>query len=145
MCSAWYRAGDASRVRRSIRRKNRTQHCTAVLFQCRRVWFRRASKQQFNNEGHTPPIPTSRDPCGKRQVPSTFADDEHVLAAGIDPNIVHQPDITFDKFIAMKNDVIKDHGDMHVNFKESGSHDDMFSFCKGEWSSDVSGGRSKGK
>ena len=56
-----------------------------------------------------------------------------MLAAGIDPNIVHQPDITFDKFIAMKNDIIKDHGDMHVNLKKSGSHD-MFSFCKGEWS-----------
>ena len=51
-----------------------------------------------------------------------------MLAAGIDPNIVHQPDITFGKFIAMKNEIIKDHGDMHVNFKKSGSHDEMFSF-----------------
>ena len=57
-----------------------------------------------------------------------------MLAAGIDPNIVHQPDITFDKFIAMNNEIIKDYGDMHVNFKKSGSHDEMFSFCKGEWS-----------
>ena len=46
-----------------------------------------------NNEGHTPPIATSRDSCGNLQVPSTFADDERMLAAGIDPNIVHQPDI----------------------------------------------------
>ena len=41
---------------------------------------------------------------------------------------------SFDEFIAMKNEIINDHGDMHVNFKKSGSHDEMFSFCKGEWS-----------
>ena len=90
--------------------------------------------QANNYEGHTSPIPTSRYSCGNLQVPSTFADYEYVLDASIDPNIVHQPDITFDKFIAMNNEIIKDYGDMHVNFKKSGSHDEMFSFCKSECS-----------
>lgn len=67
------------------------------------------------------------------QVPSTFADDEHVMAAGIDPTVVHQPDITYDKFIAMKNDVVKDHGDMYANLKKSGHNEEMYQFCKGEF------------
>lgn len=67
------------------------------------------------------------------QVPFSFADDDHVVAAGIDPSIVHQVDITFDKYIAMKNEIIKDHGDMYCNFKRSGSHGEMYQFCQGEW------------
>lgn len=78
-------------------------------------------------------FPTLRGSCETYQVPCTFADDEHVMAAGIDPNIVHQPDITFEKFIAMKNDLIKEHGDMYVNFKKSGSNGEMYQFCKGEF------------
>lgn len=66
------------------------------------------------------------------QVPCTFADDEHVFAAGIDPNIVHQPDISYEKFLSMKADLVKDHGDMYVNFKKSGNNEEMHSFCKGK-------------
>ncbi|CAB1098193.1 unnamed protein product [Ectocarpus sp. CCAP 1310/34] len=65
------------------------------------------------------------------QVPSTFADDDRVMAAGIDPNVVHQPDISYDKFMTMKNDLVKDHGDMYGNFKKSGSMGEMYEFCKG--------------
>ncbi|CAB1101411.1 unnamed protein product [Ectocarpus sp. CCAP 1310/34] len=63
-------------------------------------------------------------------VPFTFADNDRVLAACVDPNVVHQPNITFDKFTTMKNEIIKDHGDMYVNFKKSGHHEEMYSFCK---------------
>lgn len=66
-------------------------------------------------------------------MPFTFADDDRVLAAGVNPNVVHQPNITFDKFSTMKNELIKDHGDMYVNFKKSGHHEEMYSFCKGKW------------
>eukprot|EP00903_Cladosiphon_okamuranus_P005773 g5721.t1 len=65
------------------------------------------------------------------KVVSSFADDVNIVGAGIDPNVVHQPDITFQKFTTMRNDILKDHGDMYVNFKKSGSNGEMYSFCKG--------------
>lgn len=67
------------------------------------------------------------------QVPSTFGDDPQVMANGIDPSIVHQPDMSYEKFITMKNDIVKDHGDMYYKFKQSGSHGEMYSFCNGEF------------
>ncbi|CAB1104271.1 unnamed protein product [Ectocarpus sp. CCAP 1310/34] len=42
-----------------------------------------------------------------------------------------KPNITFDKFTTMKNEIIKDLGDMYVNVNKSGHHEEMYSFCKG--------------
>ncbi|CAB1104220.1 unnamed protein product [Ectocarpus sp. CCAP 1310/34] len=66
----------------------------------------------------------------KFKVPSSFADDSNIFGAGINPNVVHQPDISFQKFATMRTDLFKDHGEMYSNFKKSGSNGDMFSFCK---------------
>ncbi|CAB1103508.1 unnamed protein product [Ectocarpus sp. CCAP 1310/34] len=63
-------------------------------------------------------------------VPSSFADDSNIFGAGINPNVVHQPDISFQKFATVRADLFKDHGEMYSNFKKSGSNGDMFSFCK---------------
>ncbi|CAB1109878.1 unnamed protein product [Ectocarpus sp. CCAP 1310/34] len=66
----------------------------------------------------------------KFKVPSSFADDSNIFGAGINPNVVHQPDISFQKFATMRTDLFKDHGEMYSNFKKSGSNGEMFSFCK---------------
>ncbi|CAB1115945.1 unnamed protein product [Ectocarpus sp. CCAP 1310/34] len=66
----------------------------------------------------------------KFKVPSAFADDSNIFGAGINPNVVHQPDISFQKFATMRTDLFKDHGEMYSNFKKSGSNGEMFSFCK---------------
>ncbi|CAB1104479.1 unnamed protein product [Ectocarpus sp. CCAP 1310/34] len=64
------------------------------------------------------------------EVPSSFADDHHIVGAGINPNTVHQPDITFQKFTTMRTELFKDHGEMYSNYKKSGSNAEMYSFCK---------------
>ncbi|CAB1118890.1 unnamed protein product [Ectocarpus sp. CCAP 1310/34] len=66
----------------------------------------------------------------KFKVPSSFADDSNIFGASINPNVVHQPDISFQKFATMRTDLFKDHGEMYSNFKKSGSNGEMFSFCK---------------
>lgn len=72
------------------------------------------------------------------QVATTLADDEYITAAQINPNIVHQPDISFDKFMNMWKDVNKDYGECHANMKKSGSHKEWHSYSRGKlWCSVV--------
>eukprot|EP00752_Nemacystus_decipiens_P012554 g11118.t1 len=64
------------------------------------------------------------------EVANSFANDSRIFAPGIDPNIVHQPDISFQKFTAMKTELFKDHGEMYTNFNKSGSNGEICSFCR---------------
>ncbi|CAB1107929.1 unnamed protein product [Ectocarpus sp. CCAP 1310/34] len=48
-----------------------------------------------------------------RNVVTHLKDHEHITAAQIDPNIVHQPDISYDKFMNMVKEVNKDYRDCH--------------------------------
>lgn len=65
------------------------------------------------------------------QVPSSIGDDPLIIGAGIDPNKVQQPDITYEKYYQMLNDLVKVYGDKAFNFKKSGSNGEWFSFCGG--------------
>ena len=62
---------------------------------------------------------------------NSLEDDPLIISAGIDPNIVHQPGISFDNFMNMLKEVNKEFGSHDHNFKKSGSHEQWWSFSQG--------------
>ena len=63
------------------------------------------------------------------QVHKTF--DEEILR-NIDPNIVSQPECSFETFCRIVKDIVSDFNKNDANMKKSGSHDVWLNFCHGE-------------